>query len=552
MKNKKWLLLNVIATILVAPSLSSNCIYSKNHNKDDEKINEELKLIDVEMTKVNKIIDYISTDPEFNFLATSLENIKSEIINLKSKASSLTTITNLKNNLTNKIKYSIKEITKKYRNELTILLGKSEKLEKILFSSMQTEKEDLHKLNEELNQFLKNIEISLDDIELFKRLRNNLNSKYIYVLSEFNRLNNEKPQTSDNNGSSDNSSEETNDTSSEPINNDESSNTANTDNENNNSSQNDKEKEIKTEEFDFKNKTMYFYGINSPSYKEEPDKWVSDYSTKLAYDEKYGWFDCNKVAEEENQYFDYNLCWAAAASNLIHWWIKNNQQYIEKYMNLSSTSEYIKNMPKKYPKIQNQDPDDENGRSEIFKFFAQAWNDKGGYINDGVNWFISGWTPSWTPNNASYLSKNPKYRAGFFSEIIPDNGIKGRGYSNSAAQLVKGLNYNSFNNYLKDAFLNKKAIAFSRPGHAMNIWGAEFDENGDVDYIYYCNNNYGSQDVDFNGGALIRAKIIKNEYGLSYAIHQNENGEFEGKLAISALTILPLYQDRWEEFLKNK
>lgn len=28
----------------------------------------------------------------------------------------------------------------------------------------------------------------------------------------------------------------------------------------------------------------------------------------------------------------------------------------------------------------------------------------------------------------------------------------------------------------------------------MTIWGAEFDDEGYVDYIYYADNNYGDQD----------------------------------------------------------
>lgn len=39
----------------------------------------------------------------------------------------------------------------------------------------------------------------------------------------------------------------------------------------------------------------------------------------------------------------------------------------------------------------------------------------------------------------------------------------------------------------------------------MTIWGAEFDDEGYVDYIYYADNNYGDQDPV--GAACIQQKI---------------------------------------------
>ena len=45
-----------------------------------------------------------------------------------------------------------------------------------------------------------------------------------------------------------------------------------------------------------------------------------------------------------------------------------------------------------------------------------------------------------------------------------------------------------FNDTIKDALANRKAIGVSigvvsSSGHIETIWGAEFDENGDISYI---------------------------------------------------------------------
>lgn len=46
----------------------------------------------------------------------------------------------------------------------------------------------------------------------------------------------------------------------------------------------------------------------------------------LTWKEGSGWFDCNKTF---NYYGDGNMCWAAAASNLIHWWLAQNQNTLK-------------------------------------------------------------------------------------------------------------------------------------------------------------------------------------------------------------------------------
>ena len=58
---------------------------------------------------------------------------------------------------------------------------------------------------------------------------------------------------------------------------------------------------------------------------------------------------------------------------------------------------------------------------------------------------------------------------------------------------VGGLGKERFNEVIKDALSTKKAIGLSvgliTEGHVITMWGAEFDENGDVSHIYVADNN---------------------------------------------------------------
>ncbi|MDC4182704.1 IdeS/Mac family cysteine endopeptidase [Mycoplasma bradburyae] len=299
--------------------------------------------------------------------------------------------------------------------------------------------------------------------------------------------------------------------------------------------------------YNFANKTMFVYGVNAPSYKDNPEKWVNRGDVvRLAFKKEYGWYDVNKIALLENQYGDFNLCWAASASNLLHWWINNNKEYIDQYFALKSTSDWSKSVPMYYPEHQSIKNDKEEGRSQIFQKFTNAWIDRGGFINDGINWFISGWKP----RTSGYLVNTENNRGGYFKDVFTPKPVREtRGRSNDVTEDHNGLSYRGFNNVLKDAFLNKKAVGFSYPGHAMSIWGAEFDANGNVDYIYFCNNNYGDQEDDLNGGSLVRAKVVSiGNYGVGY---YTDPFYANNPKSIKSFTVLPLYQDTWKQYLNK-
>ena len=74
---------------------------------------------------------------------------------------------------------------------------------------------------------------------------------------------------------------------------------------------------------------------------------------------------------------------------------------------------------------------------------------------------------------------------GYFKDVFPD-GVK-------LATNIGGMGKETFNKVIKDALLNNKAIGFNsgtvKNSHAMTIWGVEFDETGNVSYIYFVDNN---------------------------------------------------------------
>lgn len=119
----------------------------------------------------------------------------------------------------------------------------------------------------------------------------------------------------------------------------------------------------------------------------------------------------------------------------------------------------------------------------------------------------------------------------------------------------------NFNEMMKRAFTENKAIGFTaykfttggESLHAMTIWGAEFDEEGYVSHIYYCDNNLVDQDA--NGAAIIRLGITYDEnpaipsmgdVACTIQLPKPFGGSRRTSL-ITALVLVDLRQDIWKQ-----
>ncbi len=51
---------------------------------------------------------------------------------------------------------------------------------------------------------------------------------------------------------------------------------------------------------------------------------------KLPWGEGCGWYDVNKTYWKDDAEDGY-MCWAGASSNILHWWIDRNKEYVAAY-----------------------------------------------------------------------------------------------------------------------------------------------------------------------------------------------------------------------------
>lgn len=271
---------------------------------------------------------------------------------------------------------------------------------------------------------------------------------------------------------------------------------------------------------EFTDTVCWVYGVAAPDYPFHNEESVPIVGLDLSVFPKSGWFQPGDYAEQylnwnaEYKWYDADkrnpdkthpefgqdnlLCWAASASNILHWWMENNSHYIELYEKKYGTDSKYSRPSYKF----------EGKSSEIFNFFRRHCINRGGEPDKGVNWILYG-----NSENIGLTDYNmyDDFK-GYFNKIFNDG--------NKLTTVTRSIRKENFNSVIKNAFLNNQALAFATYSessgimHAMTIWGAEFDETGNVSAIYYVDNNdYYEFEIigdhtEYQRHRIIRGKII--------------------------------------------
>lgn len=229
----------------------------------------------------------------------------------------------------------------------------------------------------------------------------------------------------------------------------------------------------------FAGKTKWVYGVKEPT----PEQWNIDH-TQLKWVKDCGWFDCNKIDPSDVTVGgDGLMCWAAATSNLIHWWLKQN-----------SETDAVKAY--KGPQAVPVDM----LHSDIFQLYKRHFPNQGNYPLKAINWFFNG-----VFHNNIYVSDPINPAAGFFQQQLGTNSL-GKEY------VGMNLTRENFNAIIKEALSSQKGVLFivnigrKWSTHAVTLWGAAFDEEGFIDTLYMVDNNDGRRDPE---GTM---RVIKVKY----------------------------------------
>jgi len=176
-------------------------------------------------------------------------------------------------------------------------------------------------------------------------------------------------------------------------------------------------------------------------------------------------------------YPDGNQCWAKTDSNMLHWWFEQNKDNIKEYIEKKGIDDNDDRYKPFYKRelLDNQ----EDQKSSIAKIFQEKCINKGGNPANGLQWYLFGL-------NGFGNAKDKRSSPALFNDVFN----KG----NTPIKQERIYTKKELESMVKDALDSEKAVGINIFGvdtsqHAITLWGAAFDADGNIIAIYVVDNN---------------------------------------------------------------
>ena len=284
--------------------------------------------------------------------------------------------------------------------------------------------------------------------------------------------------------------------------------------------------EYETEEGE-KRTVLFVKGVKPPKlgengdFRKTEDHGYIDY--KAPFEEGQGYFDVNKAPFGTNKEIDRNLCFAAAASNTLHWYLRENKKEIQDY--IKDNGDVIRTVgANTYSLKEMLNQEVEQQGSLIYQYFKEMYgnNETGYYTVPLMDLFLNGYTPKEDrKTNIEDKDLQPDARGGFLYGIIGTKPQTGMQSVSSLKKLGESLQHYLSNNFV--VCLSYKTFSYN---HVVTLWGAEYDESGLLRAVYVTD----SDDQDETGvetDVAMKRYVVKGKGNLSFfsnAISEEANG----------------------------
>ena len=249
-----------------------------------------------------------------------------------------------------------------------------------------------------------------------------------------------------------------------------------------------------------------------------------------------GWYDVNKTKSSGNIDIDKNLCFAAVASNMLHWWLDQNSENVDNY--IAKNGDIIR-ANRRLSELKNSFESQEE--SKIFELYKvlYGYNERGFYTDLLMDLFINGYRPKL--NGATNIENDnliPDNNGGFFYDVFKGEKLTDRTY---------GGDYEYLSEKLKGVLGDGGLVGLSHKAlsrnHIVTLWGAEYDLNGKLKAVYISDSD--DQDESDVGMKRYEVRNVGGKAKLSTNITDKSAGA-----AVGYLHILYLGSNRWNNYFK--
>ena len=285
-------------------------------------------------------------------------------------------------------------------------------------------------------------------------------------------------------------------------------------------------------------------GINAPAMgvggdfrKEVTQGGLDTYVIyKAPFSSGDGWYDVNKTRSGGNIDIDKNLCFAAAASNMLHWWFDQNSENVDNYIEKNGD---IIRAGRRLSELKNSFESQED--SKIFELYKvlYGYNERGFYSDLLMDLFINGYRPKLSgATNIENDNLIPDNNGGFFYDVFKGEKLTDRTY---------GEDYEYLSEKLKEVLGDGGLVGLSHKAlsrnHIVTLWGAEYDLNGNLKAVYVSDSD--DQDESDVGMKRYEVRNVGGKAKLSTNISDKSAGA-----AVGYLHILYLGRNKWNNYFK--
>lgn len=298
----------------------------------------------------------------------------------------------------------------------------------------------------------------------------------------------------------------------------------------------DEEGEIRT--------VIWAKGINAPvmgaggDFRKEVTQ--GGFDTYVIYKAPFssgnGWYDVNKTRSGGNIDIDKNLCFAATASNMLHWWLDQNSENVDNY--IAKNGDIIR-AGRRLSELKNSFESQEE--SKIFELYKvlYGYNERGFYTDLLMDLFINGYRPRLSgATNIENDNLIPDNNGGFFYDVFKGEKLTDR---------TDGGDYEYLSEKLKEVLGDGGLVGLSHKAlsrnHIVTLWGAEYDLKGNLKAVYVSDSD--DQDESDLGMKRYEVSNVGGKAKLSTNISDKSAGA-----AVGYLHILYLGSNRWNNYFK--
>lgn len=287
------------------------------------------------------------------------------------------------------------------------------------------------------------------------------------------------------------------------------------------------------------------YGVGTPNETR-----YSYYA--MGFTPGHGWYDINKINLNG---VDSNMCFAVAAANLMHWWLEQNKENIDRYLALNPQNEAGLRNPQDVSLFRNPPTTVYGQDSTVYSLLRTVFTipgKKGFYPDFCMDFFLNGYKPdfnAYPPHKPADFV--PDSRGGFFYPVFGKQVLT---TYDLTAQIYEEMNRN-----LKQYFLDGKGVSMlldmMGTTHAITVWGAEYDESGNLVRVFTSDSDNLDEYLMQSGPAVIESmqsfNVKEDAQGyVRLSTLENRTNPNEGS-ALRALYTVSLGEAQWEAYFAS-